>query len=173
MALILKYLLRAMKYTALILLVLLLVFAVWWLGVRVYRYKVCVELPNGMLIGRVAVFDPKNYLWTPGVTLKLPDGTRMIKDPVHLVYFSKTTVYGTAGPLYRAQDDYHFAYRPDVGFILASKDWSKFEMLKEEAGELLRSTRTHTINLNLLGAYMVFSEEPDYRRTFCPLSIFP
>ena len=58
------------------------------------KYRFCAELPNGLRIGREALFDPRKYLWTPNVVVKLPDGTTLVPGGSHSFYFSETTVYG-------------------------------------------------------------------------------
>ena len=172
MAAMVQILIKILKFAFYFMLASILALTLWWMTFYVYRHKICVQLPNGLLIGYTALFDRANYLWLPGVNLKLADGTILIWDDIESIYFSKTTVYGTAWPKHRNAKHYDFAYRPDTGLVLGKDDPAAYERLEAQAGKLLRSTRA-SINTNLLGAYEIFTNEPAYRRQYCPLSIFP
>ena len=171
----LRLALRIIKYAFYAFLILALVLALWWLTYRIYRFKICAELPNGLLIGRVALFDSKEPYWNPNVTIKLPDGTSLIKHHVHSFYFSDSTAYGVAGPVYNSNMDYGFAYRPDIGFAQDTQSPKKYKKLREEAGLPLGGAEVlgYPTNRNLLSVYYKLIESPKYRREYCPLSIFP
>lgn len=171
----LKLVFKIVKYTLYLFLVLLLALAMWWLTYRVYRHKICAVLPNGLLIGHAALFDLDKPYWTPNVTIKLPDGTSLIKEYVDLFYFSDTTAYGWAGPNNSPVIDYGFAYRPDIGFAKSTDEPEKYQKLRAEAGLPLGGAEVlgYPTNTNLLYVYYKLIESPDYRREYCPLSILP
>jgi len=170
-----RILYKIIKYTFFLRVFLFLVWFVLALTNRIKTYRVCVELPNGLIIGRLALLDLRKPYWSPNVTVKLPDGTALIKDDVHSIFFSESTTYGVAGPGNNPKNDYGFAFRPDVGFMLDSNDMETYNRLKKEAGELIpfygRFGRIDQINL--LAAYYRLIKHPAYRRQNCRLNIFP
>ena len=119
-----RFLYKGMKYILFFLLFLGLLFLCLLLlsGLGTYkRAQICAELPNGLLIGYVSFVKPLKRISYLDITLKLPDGTALIKSDYHAysIDFSKSTVYGLLVPRYDKQkDNYAFAYRPDVGFFL-------------------------------------------------------
>lgn len=138
----------------------------------------CFELPNGLLVGREAFFDPREYLWKPRVTLKLPDGTVPVKDRIGRFSFSQTTAVGVAELQGIAALDYGFAYRPDVGLVVSYENRALYEKLQDEGGpwiSLGRSPRykgryAHT---DLWTTYIKMREDRSYIEKPCPSSIFP
>jgi hypothetical protein len=141
----------------------------------------CVELPNGLLIGHEAYIDPSNYLWSPTVVLKYPDGRPVLPDWVEDFNFSQTTVYGVTlnGLLGRDHPAYRrnvaFAYRPDVGLVYKHDHPLAYERLKEEAGPLiwLRGNEGQPVHMNLLATYFELKADETKRRDFCPLRFLP
>ncbi len=157
-----RVLYRAVKYTLFFLLYfslfLLLCFALT-IPYAYERSSVCVEFPNGLLLGWASFVNPERIAWTltssilsldwqvdhfsEHLAFKLPDGTVLIKGDAENVDFSASTVYGYALPYSRhlssgrSQESYGFAYRPDTGFVLRRDDPELFEKLVEEAGELI------------------------------------
>jgi len=170
-----RILYRIIKYTLFFLVFLFLVWFVLALTNRIKTFRVCVELPNGLIIGRLALLDPRKPYWSPNVTVKLTDGTTLIKDDVHSIFFSQSTTYGVAGPGNNPLKYYRFAFRPDTGFVLDINDMETYNRLKKEAGELIpfygRFGRIDQINL--LAAYYRLIKHPAYRRQNCRLNIFP
>ena len=179
-----------MKYILFFLLFLGLLFFCLLLlsGLGTYkRTQVCAELPNGLRIGYVSFVEPlkkRGYIY---LTLKLPDGTALIKNDYHAdsFYFSKSTIYGVIVPRYDKQkDNYAFAYRPDVGFFLETEDPALYKKLKEEAGQLMiLSGRDDTsfepqrpgekmVHTDIALTYLYLIEDPVYRRQGCPLDFF-
>ena len=151
------------------------------------RKQVCAELPNGLRIGYVSFVQPLKNAFYLHLTLKLPDGTALIKSDYHAdsFYFSKSTIYGVIVPRYDKQkDNYAFAYRPDVGFFLETEDPALYKKLKEEAGQLMiLSGRDDTsfepqrpgekmLHTDISGTYLNLIKDPVYRREDCPLDFF-
>jgi hypothetical protein len=140
--------------------------------------SVCVQLPNRLLIGYEALFDPDRPYWVPTVVLKYPDGTSVLSDVVGRFQFTETTVWGGTqngwlGPDHPAyRDDVFFAYRPDVGLVYRHEDPDTYERLKEEAGPIVwvLGQEVHT---NLLGTFLKLVKDPAGKRTFCPLRVLP
>ena len=179
-----KYILFFLLFLGLLFLCLLLLS-----GLGTYkREQVCAELPNGLLIGYVSFVEPlkkRGYIY---LTLKLPDGTALIKSDYHAysLYFSKSTVYGAIGPRYdRQKDNYAFAYRPDVGFFLEEENPDLHKKLKEEAGQLMILSDTDEdtsfepqrpgekmVDVGIAITYLRLIKDPVYRRQDCPLDFF-
>ncbi|MEJ8573107.1 hypothetical protein V3328_16565 [Microbaculum marinum] len=146
--------------------------------------SVCIQLPNGLLLGREALVDPYTPYWQPNVILKYPDGTPVLSDWVDSFYFTETTVWGGTlngvlkglggdgrdHPAYR--ESVFFAYRPDAGLVYLHEDPDTYERLKQEAGQIIwvLGPEVHT---NLLGTFLKLVEDPASRRKFCPLPILP
>jgi len=169
------WVLKALKYLILLLFALFVVWFALALYQRINAYRVCAKLPNGLLIGYAALFDPQEYLWTPNVVLKLPDGTILIPENVGWFYFSETTVYGSAEPKLDAKWDYAFAYRPDVGLILEKDEPDRYKKLKNEAGQLIwiYGDQGNPVHTGLMGTYYKSIEDPAFRREGCPITLFP
>ena len=161
-----------------------------------YQYKICVEFPNGILLGRTSFLDREtiDYIRDPYPTkiflsLKLPDGTILTRDNITELHFSKTTIYGVLDKAYsRGWGEgapYRFAYRPDVGFVLAQDDLALYRKLREEAGELITPPKASSENYSvrppwedymneyIAKIYFPLIGDPAYRRDDCPLDIFP
>ena len=102
-----RFLYKGMKYILFFLLFLGLLFFCLLLlsGLGTYeRKQVCAELPNGLLIGYVSFVEPLKNAFYIHLTLKLPDGTALIKSDYHAdgFYFSKSTIYGVIVPRYES-----------------------------------------------------------------------
>ena len=189
-----RFLYQGMKYilffflSLCLLLGLLFLCLLLWFGLETYkRAHVCAELPNGLLIGYVSFVEPLKKRGYIHLTLKLPDGTALIKSDYHAdrFYFSKSTIYGLLVPRYDKQkDSYAFAYRPDVGFFLETENPDLYKKLKEEAGQLMiLSGRDDTsfepqrpgekmVHTGIAITYLHLIEDPVYRRQDCPLDFF-
>ena len=139
----LRLLHRTLAHVTNFLLLLLLFWFLLALWGRYSKYQACVGLPNGSIIGREAILDPRTlfnpYRWSPDsrVILKLPNGSPLITDEVFPIYITETTVYGRGEPRDRSKASYAFAYRPDVGLVYEHTDPDTYAKLEGEAGELL------------------------------------
>ncbi len=169
------------------------------LVISLYRTRqICAELPNGAILGYTAFLDPTQFLWEPYPTLKARDGTTLIQSERHLesLSFSKTTVYGVVGPRSSLTDSEgfysSFAYRPDVGLVLAERNGALYRKIVKEDTTSKRSRiprglleyharlfnaalpkmGEHTL-IDIFIAYNYLSGDPAYRREDCPLDIFP
>ena len=162
------------------------------------RRQICAELPNGAILGYTAFLDPTQFLWEPYPTLKAHDGTTLIQSERHLesLSFSRTTVYGVVGPRSSLMDSEgfysSFAYRPDVGLVLAERNGALYRKIVKEDTTSKRSRiprglleyharlfnaalpkmGEHTL-IDIFIAYNYLSGDPAYRREDCPLDIFP
>ena len=168
----LRLLLKLLKYLFYLFIILVLVLAIWWLGYRVYKHQICAEFPNGLIAGWNGLFDRSNYLWAPSMVLKRFDGSVLVRDNIDTVYFSETTIFGETGPRLLSEREYKFVYRNDTGLVFEYEEPEKYQKLVDEAGDLIwvYGRRSDT---NLWGAYLEMIKDPGYRRTFCPLPIFP
>lgn len=143
----------------------------------------CVELPNGLLIGRSAVIDPSKPYWKPGVILKYPDGRAVLPGDVFPFLYSKTSVFGIAeakSPSARnveldERQRYRFVYRADTGLVLKDRDPNRYDELINEAGPPIHQKRIgkEHVNIGLNAVYSELIERSDYRRPICPLSLLP
>jgi len=137
----LRLLHRIMLYVSGFVLFALLLVLILYVGSK--EYHVCIGLPNGLIIGREALFAPGRIFdghdlpLVPRVILKLPDGSPLIRDEVFPIYITGTTVYGRGEPRDRSKASYTFAYRPDVGLVYRHVDPDTYARLESEAGELL------------------------------------
>lgn len=150
-----------------------------------YQYKICAEFPNGVLMGRTSFLDARTIsrLIDPypdwlSVSLKLPDGTILIRGDISELHFSKSTVYATIDTFYR------FAYRLDVGLVLAEENLELYSKLKKEAGELItpplegerryRPPRSDSYSNGYIAKiFFGLTGDSAYLRKGCPLDIFP
>lgn len=167
---------NALKVFTLLLVVLLMGWSGLALNHRANEYKKCVALPNGLLIGQAALFDPKNYLWQPNIVLKLPNGAALIPGYVGWFDFSKTTVYGHIEIKNNPERDIAFVYRADTGLIFQTDEPERYEMLKNEAGPLLWVSGKELRQFHgrgLTGMYYKEIERPTYDGPSCDLHLFP
>ncbi len=173
------------------------------LVISLYRTRqICVELPNGAIIGYMAFLDPKQSLWDAYPTLKAPDGATLIHNDNYAdsFSFSETTVYGTVGPrldLHGRSGPFHaFAYRPDVGLVIEEENPALYRKIVKEdrrkegrrnPGRIAPGLKEYYARLTKMPAlkntengvtdiwttYEYMSKVPAYRRENCPLDIFP
>jgi hypothetical protein len=169
---------RLFRYTAVTFAVFALVYIFGGMWVI---HSACVQLPNGLLLGDEAYVDPDRNYWMPNVVLKYPDGATVQSGWVESFHFSETTVWGrtASGSLnglggesreHPAYDDaVSFAYRPDVGLVYSHEDPAAYRRLRVEAGPIVWNDD----DTNLLGTYLELREDPEFSRSFCPLSLLP
>lgn len=156
-------------------LIISIIFLILWIYNRHYIYRICVELPNGLFIGRTALFDHKKHWMDVGVVIKSADGKVLIPDYIDNFYFNDKAAYGGAMPMFRHEDSYGFAWRADTGVVLKKDDPDLYEKVVASAKPPsgvpgLLDPEVHT---NLAGVYFALKDSPDYRREYCPLSVFP
>ena len=189
---------RIVKYALFWLLCIFLLLYVlpFYVLVIVSRYnanQTCVELPNGLTISDVALFDPKEYFWVSRSTLKLSDGTLLIENEDYIsgFHFSESTLYGRVKLNDDTKKDYDFAFRSDVGLVFEREAPDQYKKLKEEAGPLIVviPSGKHTqydrrsdppvgfngdiVYMNLEAAYRALKKDPAYQRENCPQDFFP
>lgn len=166
---------KALKHSCIFLFTL---FVLWFglaLYFRIVQTRVCAELPNGLLVGRSALFSFQNTRKISDVVLKLPDGTVLVKNKFIEFYFSETSTYGVAEPRDYSSSPFSFAYRPDIGFVLQGDNPEKYKLIVREAGSLIKAYRGHKDlgYASLLKVYEELIELPAYRREDCPVTLFP
>ena len=100
----------------------------------------CVQLPNGMNIGKQAIIDFAKPYFLPEVVPKFPNGKSLLPGDAWPFFTTETTVYGIA-ETNDADDDFRFAWRMDTGLIRRNEDPIRYQRLIDEAGPLLDGTR--------------------------------
>ena len=100
----------------------------------------CVQLPNGINIGKQAVFDLSSPLFLPEVVPKYKNGRSLLPGDAWPFFATETTVYGTAEAK-DTKDDFGFVWRMDTGLIRWDEDPVLYDRLIEEAGPLLEGTQ--------------------------------
>ncbi|MEW9921088.1 hypothetical protein AB2B41_15855 [Marimonas sp. MJW-29] len=100
----------------------------------------CVQLPNGMNIGKQAIIDLAKPYFRPEVVPKFQNGKSLLPGDAWPFFTTETTVYGTA-EANDADDDFLFVWRMDTGLIRKDEDPARYQRLIEEAGPLLEGTR--------------------------------
>ncbi len=153
-----RYFYKSAAYTLILPFFLVVVLHILLIPVAYQDARVCVKLPNGLLIGWHSYIDTKEIItpingrmWTH-VALKLPDGTILISGN-RTFHFTKSTVYGNVDPLVRqpsrhkfglknTKSGYYyqkFAYRNDVGLVFAKENRKLYEKLIKEAGQPIQA----------------------------------
>lgn len=100
----------------------------------------CVQLPNGINIGRQAIVDFAKPYFRPEVVPKFPNGKSLLPGDAWPFFTTETTVYGTA-EANNPDDDFRFVWRMDTGLIRRDTDPVRYQLLIDEAGQLLEGTR--------------------------------
>lgn len=152
----------------------MVLFCILVIGGRWYGLSRCVEIPNGLMIARSAVFDITKPYWTPDVVLKKIDGSELISDPIALFYFTETTAYGRTSFENQNKTTYQFAYRTDTGLIKDNEKPDTYKKLIDEAGLPLvaASVLGYPSNRNLLSVYHKLVDSAEFGKKRCTLPLF-
>lgn len=176
---------RIIRYTSLLLLCFFLFLGAWGVVYRYQALRVCGVFPNGLLIGREALFNRRGEGGEIYARLKLPDGEFLLDMPAYDIRFSETTVWGRAWPKQQppsAQNQagkhrlrpYRFAYRPDAGLVRETQSPELYARLRRDSGPSIFpprvAPRRMISEITLFHALAVW---PQTRREDCPLNIFP
>ncbi len=157
----------------------------------VYRYKefrVCVVLPNGLLLGRDALFNRKGVGGRFYPRLKLPNGDFLLDTAVHDLSFTQTTLRGQATPKQTpagqnregekdGMPPYRFAYRADTGLVIETKNPELYRKVVSERGPAVYPPfpdHPPDCCTGLTGKSMFYHlvNRPRFRKEDCPLNIF-
>lgn len=124
----------------------------------------CVQLPNGMNIGKQALIDLNRPYFRPDIVPKFPNGKSLIPGDAWPFFVTKTTVYGTAIEK-DADDDFRFVWRMDTGLVRRDEDPTRYQRLIEEAGPLLEGTRHGGFGTEII--MWQLQKQPEYANQSC------
>jgi hypothetical protein len=132
----------------------------------------CVELPNGLLVALAPNPRPHGRRGSQIRILKEPDGKVIVPAPSQSLTITQTTVFGRAGPTVDREELYSFAYRPDTGLVLESKNPELLARVVEAAGrQIWLGNKRSWVSSH--SAYSDGLNHPKYWRTDCPANKFP
>lgn len=124
----------------------------------------CVQLPNGLNIGKQALIDLNRPYFRPDIVPKFDNGQSLLPGDAWPFYATKTTVHGLALEA-DPEEDFWFAWRQDTGLVLKAEDPALYEKLVSEAGAPMANK-----GINVVGSHMVMMElqrRPEYANQTC------
>lgn len=131
------------------------------------KYRNCVILPSGLMIGYESMIAPRQYLLQPNVVLKTSDGSTLVDFNIETFNFTKTSIFGS---IFENRKWLNIAYRPDLGLALEPGSYATYHRILAEAGQVIVEDKAWK-NTNLLGAYYKLKEIPLYGRKWCDLPL--
>lgn len=113
----------------------------------------CVQLPNGLNIGKQALIDLNRPYFMPDIVPKFRNGRSLLPGDAWPFYATETTVHGRALEA-DPEDDFWFAWREDTGLVLKTENSVLYEKLISEAGTPLgnkgvRGVDSHIVMMEL------------------------
>ncbi len=93
----------------------------------------CVQLPNGLNIGKQALIDLNTPYFRPDIVPKFDNGRSLLPGDAWPFFATETTVYGLAEET-DPRDDFWFAWREDIGLVLKTENPALYEKMVSEAG---------------------------------------
>lgn len=124
----------------------------------------CVQLPNGMNIGKQALIDLSRSYFKPDIVPKFENGKSLLPGDAWPFFATETTVHGLATEA-DPKKNFWFAWREDTGLILKRQNLSLYEKLVSEAGETMGNN-----GINVVGSHIVMMElqkRPAYANQTC------
>lgn len=124
----------------------------------------CVQLPNGLNIGKQALIDLNSPYFQPDVVPKFSNGKSLLPGDAWPFFATATTVHGLALEA-DPDDDFWFAWREDTGLVLKPENAVLYEKLVSEAGTALGNK-----GIKVVGSHMVMMElqrRPEYANQTC------
>ncbi|MFZ7094496.1 hypothetical protein [Primorskyibacter sp. 2E233] len=124
----------------------------------------CVQLPNGLNIGKQALIDLNRPYFRPDIVPKFDNGQSLLPGDAWPFYATETTVHGLALEA-DPEDDFWFAWREDTGLVLKAEDPALYEKLVSEAGAQMGNK-----GINVVGSHMVMMQlqrRPEYANQTC------
>lgn len=124
----------------------------------------CVQLPNGLNIGKQALIDLNRPYFRPDIVPKFDNGQSLLPGDAWPFYATETTVHGLALEA-DPEEDFWFAWRQDTGLVLKAEDPALYEKLVSEAGAPMANK-----GINVVGSHMVMMElqrRPEYANQTC------
>lgn len=124
----------------------------------------CVQLPNGLNIGKQALIDLNRPYFRPDIVPKFDNGQSLLPGDAWPFYATETTVHGLALEA-DPEEDFWFAWRKDTGLVLKAEDPAFYEKIVSEAGAPMANK-----GINVVGSHMVMMElqrRPEYANQTC------
>lgn len=124
----------------------------------------CVQLPNGMNIGKQALIDLNRPYFRPDIVPKFRNGRSLLPGDAWPFFTTETTVHGLALEA-DPEDDFWFAWREDTGLILKKENLPLYEKLVSEAGAPMGNK-----GINAVDSHVVMIElqrRPEYANETC------
>ena len=112
----------------------------------------CVQLPNGLNIGKQALIDLNRPYFRPDIVPKFDNGQSLLPGDAWPFYVTETTVYGLALEA-DPENDFWFAWREDTDLVLKAEDQPLYEKLVSEAGAPIGNK-----GINVVGSDIVMME---------------
>jgi len=109
----------------------------------------CVQLPNGLNIGKQALIDLSRPYFRPDIVPKFDNGKSLLPGDAWPFF---TTVHGLALEA-DPDDDFWFAWREDTGLVLKTENAALYEKLVSAAG-----TPMGNKGINVVGSHIVMME---------------
>ncbi|MEN8710186.1 MAG: hypothetical protein ABF310_09260 [Paracoccaceae bacterium] len=136
-----------------------LAFGVYWgLPTR------CVQLPNGLNIGKQAVIDLSEPFFIPDIVPKFKNGKSLLPGDAWPFYATNTTVHGLADG-HDTQNVFWFAWRHDTGLVLRKDNPELYETLVSEAGAPMGNKGISLVDSHVV--MMELQEQPNYANQKC------
>jgi len=112
----------------------------------------CVQLPNGLNIGKQALIDLSRPYFRPDIVPKFDNGKSLLPGDAWPFFTTETTVHGLALEA-DPDDDFWFAWREDTGLVLKTENAALYEKLVSAAG-----TPMGNKGINVVGSHIVMME---------------
>lgn len=124
----------------------------------------CVQLPNGLNIGKQALLDLNRPYFRPDIVPKFDNGQSLLPGDAWPFYATETTVHGLALEA-DPEDDFWFAWREDTGLVLKAEDPALYERLVSEAGTPMGNKGIRGVGSHIV--MMELQRRPEYANQTC------
>lgn len=124
----------------------------------------CVQLPNGLNIGKQALIDLSRPYFRPDIVPKFDNGKSLLPGDAWPFYATATTVYGRALEA-EAEDDFWFAWRKDTGIVFKAENAALYEELVSESGTPLGNKGVRGVDSHIV--MMELQRRPEYANQTC------
>ena len=124
----------------------------------------CVQLPNGLKIGKQALLDLSRPYFLPDIVPKFANGRSLLPGDAWPFFATVTTVHGRA-MLEDHRQDFRFAWRKDTGLVLKREEPERYEILVSQAGTNIGETTSTIVDSHIV--MMALQERPEYAGQTC------
>ncbi|WP_027834233.1 hypothetical protein [Maritalea myrionectae] len=153
------------------------VLGLWILYTNIAERFFCVEMPNGLLIGRATVFSKMHAGGgsDADIAIKYPDGRILRRGDGTISFYDFESMAGS----YPSDDESkfnRFIYIKDVGLFIESEQPDQFrhywETKKKEIFSEPSSNLPDSFGGNLHYTYLMLDKNREYQRARCPTAWF-